>query len=59
LRLREEERIHIAGRLREKASIRTIAAELGRSPSIISRHAFTERRPFCRYVAHASRDDGP
>nr|WP_189718683.1 IS30 family transposase [Streptomyces chryseus] len=35
--LREEDRIHIADRLREKASIRTIAAELGRSPSTISR----------------------
>ncbi|WP_328959320.1 IS30 family transposase [Kitasatospora purpeofusca] len=35
--LREEERIHIADRLREDASIRTIAAELGRSPSTISR----------------------
>ncbi len=33
----EEERIHIADRLREKASIRTIAAELNRSPSTISR----------------------
>ncbi|MEU7377172.1 IS30 family transposase [Streptomyces albidoflavus] len=32
-----DERIHIADRLREKASIRTIAAELGRSPSTISR----------------------
>lgn len=30
-------RIHIADRLREKASIRQIAAELGRSPSTISR----------------------
>ncbi len=35
--LRESERIHIADRRREKASIRTIAAELGRSPSTISR----------------------
>ncbi|MFD8803245.1 helix-turn-helix domain-containing protein, partial [Streptomyces atroolivaceus] len=35
--LREEDRIHIADRLREKASIRTIASELGRSPSTISR----------------------
>jgi IS30 family transposase len=32
-----DERIHIADRLREKAPIRTIAAELGRSPSTISR----------------------
>ncbi|MFJ3217408.1 helix-turn-helix domain-containing protein [Kitasatospora sp. NPDC086801] len=35
--LREEARIHIADRLRENASIRTIAAELGRSPSTINR----------------------
>ncbi|WP_405702494.1 IS30 family transposase [Streptomyces sp. NBC_01383] len=35
--LRESDRIHIADRLREKASIRAIAAELDRSPSTISR----------------------
>ncbi|MFJ7771887.1 IS30 family transposase [Streptomyces sp. NPDC097107] len=35
--LREEDRIHIADRLRENASIRQIAAELGRSPSTVSR----------------------
>ncbi|WP_374229495.1 IS30 family transposase [Streptomyces sp. NEAU-YJ-81] len=35
--LRETDRIHIADRLREKASIRQIASELGRSPSTISR----------------------
>ena len=35
--LREEDRIHIADRLREKATVRAIAAELGRSPSTISR----------------------
>ncbi|OXS30341.1 IS30 family transposase [Streptomyces sp. XY006] len=35
--LREEDRIHIADRLREKASIRQIARELNRSPSTISR----------------------
>lgn len=35
--LREADRIHIADRLREKATIRAIAAELGRSPSTISR----------------------
>ncbi|MEU9762246.1 IS30 family transposase [Streptomyces sp. NPDC047987] len=35
--LREDERIHIADRLRERATIRAIAAELGRSPSTISR----------------------
>jgi transposase, IS30 family len=33
----EADRIHIADRLREKASIRAIAAELGRSPSTVSR----------------------
>ncbi|MER5974878.1 IS30 family transposase [Streptomyces sp. NPDC002055] len=35
--LREDERIYIADRLREKASVRAIAAELGRSPSTVSR----------------------
>lgn len=35
--LREAERIHIADRLREKATVRAIAAELGRSPSTVSR----------------------
>ncbi|MET7930251.1 IS30 family transposase [Streptomyces sp. NPDC005349] len=35
--LGQHERIYIADRLREKASIRTIAAELGRSPSTVSR----------------------
>ncbi|WP_093801068.1 IS30 family transposase [Streptomyces sp. Wb2n-11] len=35
--LRAADRIHIADRLREKASIRQIASELGRSPSTISR----------------------
>ncbi|WP_309318384.1 IS30 family transposase [Streptomyces anthocyanicus] len=35
--LREADRLHIADRLIEKASIRQIAAELGRSPSTISR----------------------
>ncbi|WP_372508098.1 transposase [Nocardia amikacinitolerans] len=35
--LREDDRIHIADRLREKATIRQIAAELGRSSSTISR----------------------
>lgn len=33
----EADRIHIADRLREMATVRTIAAELGRSPSTISR----------------------
>ncbi len=35
--LREADRIHIADRLWEKATVRAIAAELGRSPSTISR----------------------
>lgn len=35
--LHENERIYIADRLREKGTIRAIAAELGRSPSTISR----------------------
>ncbi len=35
--LTEPERIHIADRVREKATVRAIAAELGRSPSTISR----------------------
>ncbi|MEU9046221.1 IS30 family transposase [Kitasatospora sp. NPDC048343] len=35
--MREGERIHIADRLREKATVRAIAAELGRSPSTVSR----------------------
>ncbi|MFD7232851.1 helix-turn-helix domain-containing protein [Streptomyces sp. NPDC059881] len=37
--LREADRIHIADRLREKASIRQIAAELGRSPSTVSKES--------------------
>jgi IS30 family transposase len=41
----EAERIHIADRLREKASMRTIAAELGRSPSTISREIARNRHP--------------
>ncbi|MFJ9822738.1 IS30 family transposase [Streptomyces sp. NPDC101151] len=43
--LREEERIHIADRLRERASVRQIAAELGRSPSTVSREIRRNRRP--------------
>ncbi|MFC7976079.1 transposase [Streptomyces cinereoruber] len=35
--LREEDRLHIADRLQEKASIRQIAAEPGRGPSTVSR----------------------
>ena len=43
--LRQHERIHIADRLREKASLRAIAAELGRSPSTISREIARNRHP--------------
>ncbi|WP_433855039.1 IS30 family transposase [Streptomyces kronopolitis] len=41
--LSEIDRIHIADRLREKATIRAIAAELGRSPSTISREVRRNR----------------
>ncbi|WP_187280437.1 IS30 family transposase [Streptomyces sp. IB2014 016-6] len=44
--LQEHDRIHIADRLREKTSVRQIAAELGRSPSTISR----EIRRNCRVM---------
>ncbi|MGW7594583.1 IS30 family transposase [Streptomyces rubiginosohelvolus] len=50
--LREADRIHIADRLREKASVRQIAAELGRSPSTISREI---RRNGMPLRANASR----
>ncbi|OEJ56814.1 hypothetical protein BGM19_00890 [Streptomyces agglomeratus] len=46
--LQEHDRIHIADRLREKASIRQIAAELGRSPSTISREVRRNRRTMPR-----------
>lgn len=59
--LRQSERLHIADRLREKASIRTIAAELGRSPSTISREVrrngsqYSNRsRPYRVYRPHAA-----
>ncbi|MFE3707551.1 helix-turn-helix domain-containing protein [Streptomyces scopuliridis] len=41
--LSESDRIHIANRLREKVSIRTIAAERGRSPSTVSREVSRNR----------------
>jgi transposase, IS30 family len=41
--LREADRIYIADRLREKASVRAIAAELGRSPSTVSREIHRNR----------------
>ncbi|WP_344897578.1 IS30 family transposase, partial [Nonomuraea antimicrobica] len=53
--LREDERIHIADRVREKASIREIARELGRAPSTISREVRRNRHPTNRqYRPHAA-----
>ncbi len=43
--LRECDRIHITDRLRDRASVRQITAELGRSPSTISREIRRNRRP--------------
>jgi IS30 family transposase len=43
--LGEAERIHIADRLRENASIRAIARELGRAPSTISREVARNAHP--------------
>ena len=43
--LTEDERIHIADRWREKAGVRQIAAELGRSPSTISREVRRNANP--------------
>ena len=56
--LREDERIHIADRLREKVTVRAIAAELGRSPSTISREIRRNRTTGTRgqwhYRPHAA-----
>ncbi|MBX9392007.1 IS30 family transposase [Streptomonospora nanhaiensis] len=56
--LNESDRIHIADRLREGASLRTIAAELGRSPSTISREVRRNRTEGARndwhYRPHAA-----
>lgn len=56
--LREDERIHIADRLREKATVRAIAAELGRSPSTVSREILRNRTDRARgkwhYRPHAA-----
>ncbi|MFF3763598.1 IS30 family transposase [Streptomyces sp. NPDC001922] len=56
--LREDERIHIADRLREKATVRSIAAELGRSPSTVSREIRRNRTDGTRgqwhYRPHAA-----
>ncbi|MEV7347280.1 IS30 family transposase, partial [Streptomyces sp. NPDC093544] len=48
----EADRIHIADRLREKASVRAIAAELGRSPSTISREIWRNRTNGTRGLWH-------
>ncbi|MEU8310898.1 IS30 family transposase, partial [Actinomadura sp. NPDC048955] len=56
--LREAERIHIADRIREGASQRTIAGELGRHPSTISREVRRNRTEGSRgnwwYRPHAA-----
>ncbi|GAA3480463.1 IS30 family transposase [Streptomyces yanii] len=53
----EADRIHIADRLREKATVRAIAAELGRSPSTVSREIRRNRHPesgaYRPHAAHA------
>jgi hypothetical protein len=43
--LREDDRIHIADRLREKAAVRASAAELDRSPSTVDRGIRRHRHP--------------
>jgi len=53
--LTQAERIHIADRLREKAGIRQIAAELGRSPSTVSREVRRNAHPHSgAYRPHAA-----
>ncbi|MFF4419163.1 IS30 family transposase [Streptosporangium sp. NPDC001559] len=53
--LGEDERVHIADRLRERASIREIARELGRAPSTISREIRRNRHPTNgQYRPHAA-----
>ncbi|WP_327074548.1 IS30 family transposase [Kitasatospora purpeofusca] len=53
--LREDERIHIADRLREKATIRAIAAEPGRGPSTVGREIQRNCHPESgRYRPHAA-----
>lgn len=53
--LGEADRIHIADRLREKATVRAIAAELGRSPSTVSREIRRNRHPTNgQYRPHAA-----
>ncbi|MEV7440863.1 IS30 family transposase [Streptomyces sp. NPDC091204] len=59
--LRETDRIHIADRLREKATVRAIAAELGRSASTVSREVRRNRHPgngqYRPHAAQARADD--
>ncbi|MDO3651311.1 IS30 family transposase [Nocardia mangyaensis] len=59
--LRETDRIYIADRLRERASVRAIAAELGRSPSTVSREIRRNRHPvnsqYRPFAAQARADD--
>ncbi|MFD5164527.1 IS30 family transposase [Streptomyces hawaiiensis] len=59
--LREADRIYIADRLLEKASVRAIAAELGRSPSTVSREIRRNRHPangqYRPFAAQARADD--
>ena len=50
--LQEADRLYIADRLREKASVRAIAAELGRSPSTVSREIRRNRTDGTRDVWH-------
>lgn len=55
----EVDRIHIADRLREKATIRAIAAGLGRSPSTVSREINRNRHPVNgQYRPYAKRSTG-
>ena len=54
--LSEAERIVIADRLREKVSIQSIAAQLGRAPSTVSREKRRNQQPdgvYRPYAAHA------
>ncbi|WP_375138113.1 IS30 family transposase [Streptomyces sp. Act143] len=50
--LRGDERIYIADRLRERAAVRQIAAELDRSPSTISREIRRNRTAGTRGLGH-------
>jgi IS30 family transposase len=52
--LSQDERILIADRVREKASVRSIAAQLHRSPSTISRETRRNRQPDGSYRPHAA-----